>query len=145
MARLVHLICFGITFVAFVLNLTANSSSNWWVSLQPHEFERIGLWEICFNHYRHRFDYYGKIYTGCWWHFSPETRMLYSWISTPWYQAVQSFATFSMVTIFVSLLPMFIVTFMGVGKVSSRFICGTAFLILSSGKKTKKNVQSRLL
>ena len=133
MARLVHLICLCITFISFVLNLTANSSSNWWVSLKPHEFERIGLWEICFNHYRHRFDYYGKIYTGCWWHFSPETRMLYSWVETPWYQAVQSFATFSMVTITVALLPTIMLTFTGVGKISSRFIVGTSFLILTSG------------
>jgi hypothetical protein len=135
MARLVHMICLFLTFVSFVLNLTAFSSSNWWVALKPQEFERIGLWEICYNHYRHRFDYYGKIYTGCWWHFSPETRMLYSWVETPWYQAVQSFATFSVVTILVSLLPMLMVTFTEAGKISSRFIVGTSILILTSGIK----------
>ena len=59
-----------ISFVAFVLNLTANSSDHWWVHIRDggdNTFLRAGLWQVCFNMYRHRFDYYGKIYHGCWW------------------------------------------------------------------------------
>ena len=59
--RVINYVCFGLAFVAFVLNLTANSSDRWWVSLKPQEFENVGLWQICFNHYRHRFDFYVKM------------------------------------------------------------------------------------
>ena len=56
---------------AFVLNLIANSSDRWWVNAKDggeKTFLRAGLWQVCFNMYRHRFDYYGKIYHGCWWY-----------------------------------------------------------------------------
>ena len=59
-----------LSFSAFVLNLTANSSDHWWVNARyggERTFLRAGLWQVCFNMYRHRFDYYGKIYHGCWW------------------------------------------------------------------------------
>ncbi len=132
--KTIHYICFGLAFVAFTLNLTANSSDRWWVSLKPQEFENVGLWQICFNHYRHRFDFYGKIYTGCWWIFSPETRMLFSWISTPWLRVVQAFSTLSMLSMLLSLILIFILaTSKQLGKVSSRFVLITAFVQLTSG------------
>ncbi len=59
-----------LSITAFVLNLTANSSDRWWVHAKDggeQTFVRAGLWQVCFNMYRHRFDYYGKIYHGCWW------------------------------------------------------------------------------
>ena len=59
-----------LSFTAFILNLTANSSDRWWVNAKDggeKTFVRAGLWQVCFNMYRHRFDYYGKIYHGCWW------------------------------------------------------------------------------
>ena len=60
-----------LSFAAFVFNLTANSSDRWWVNAKDggeKTFVRAGLWQVCFNMYRHRFDYYGKIYHGCWWY-----------------------------------------------------------------------------
>ncbi len=127
-----NLVCFIIGFASFVLNLAANCSSNWWVARVPQEFERIGLWEICFNHYRHRFDYYGKIYTGCWWHFSPETTMLFSWISTPWYRVVQAFASLSMIFMLFAFILQIILTIKPIGKISSRYVLLTAGFTLTS-------------
>lgn len=132
--KIVHYVCLGLAFVGFTLNLTANSSDRWWVSLKPQEFENVGLWQICFNHYRHRFDFYGKIYTGCWWIFSPETRMLFSWISTPWFRNVQAFSTLSMLS---SLLGLILILILAsskqLGKVSSRYVLITALVQLTSG------------
>lgn len=132
--KIVHYVCLGLAFVGFTLNLTANSSDRWWVSLKPQEFENVGLWQICFNHYRHRFDFYGKIYTGCWWIFSPETRMLFSWISTPWFRTVQAFSTLSMLS---SLLGLILILILAsskqLGKVSSRYVLITALVQLTSG------------
>ena len=134
MTRVINLACCGLGLIAFVLNLTANGSNEWWVALKPQEFERIGLWEICFNHYRHRFDYYGKVYTGCWWHFSPETRMLFSWVSTPWYQAVQAFATLSMIFMFFAFLALLMLVFNPKKKeLPDKLILQTSYLTLTSG------------
>lgn len=132
-SKTINLICLALAFVAFVLNLTANSSDRWWVAIKKQEFENVGLWQICFNHYRHRFDFYGKIYTGCWWIFSPETRMLFSWISTTWLRVVQAFSTLSMISMMFSLILIAMLAFSReLAKVSSRFILTTAFLTLTS-------------
>ena len=59
-----------LSLIGFVFNLTANSSDRWWVRAKDggeKSFVRAGLWQVCFDMYRHRFDYYGKIYHGCWW------------------------------------------------------------------------------
>jgi hypothetical protein len=132
--RYINYACLFLAFVAFTLNLTANSSDQWWKSLRPgSEFENIGLWQICFNHYRHRFDFYGKIYTGCWWIFSPEVRMLFSWISTEWYRVVQAFSTLSMLSMLFALIMIFMLaTNRNLSKVSSRFILSSAVLTLTS-------------
>ena len=145
--RVINYVCFGLAFVAFVLNLTANSSDRWWVSLKPQEFENVGLWQICFNHYRHRFDFYGKIYTGCWWIFSPETRMLFSWVSTSWLRVVQAFSTLSLIGMLFSLIMIYVLASSNsIGKVSSRYILSTAFTTLLSGKliKLKMAIISKL-
>ena len=131
--RTIHIICLVISFAGFTLNLTANSSDHWWVSLKPQEFERVGLWQICFNHYRHRFDFYGKIYTGCWWIFSPEIRMLFTWLSTEWLRVVQAFCTLSLIFMFFALLlTLTLVLNRNLSKVSSRFILLTALVTLTS-------------
>ncbi len=66
----VNIIWQTLSATAFVLNLIANCSDRWWVNSKDggeKTFVRAGLWQVCFNMYRHRFDYYGKIYHGCWW------------------------------------------------------------------------------
>lgn len=133
--KIINYTCLFVAFCAFTLNLTANSSDRWWVSNRPnHEFENIGLWQMCFNRYRHRFDFYGKIYQGCWWILSPELYKLFSWLSTPWFRCVQAFATLSMIFSLFSLIAVAILSFSKeLAKVSSRYILGTAFLNAISG------------
>jgi hypothetical protein len=132
--RVINISCFALAFIAFVLNLTANCSDHWWVSRFPQEFENVGLWQICFNHYRHRFDFYGKIYTGCWWIFSPETRMLFSWISTTWLRWVQALCTLSLFGQLFTLIMIYtLVTSQTISKVSSTFILSTSYVTLGTG------------
>jgi hypothetical protein len=137
--------CLIVAFIAFVLNLTANSSDRWWITYKKQEFENVGLWQICFNKYRHRFDFYGKIYTGCWWLFSPEIRMLFSWISTTWFRVVQAFSTLSMIfSLFAVILIAILATSKQLGKVSSRYILSTAFVTLVAGKLKKQRRENKL-
>ena len=132
--RIINLACFALSFVSFVLFVVAYSTDSWWISLKPQEFENVGLWNICFNHYRHRFDFYGKIYTGCWWIFSPELRMLFSWLSRPWFRVVQAFATLALVSSIFSLIMVYVLAASKyIGKVSSRYILSTAFINLLTG------------
>ncbi|CAF1093783.1 unnamed protein product [Adineta ricciae] len=101
-----------LSFAAFVLNLTANSSDRWWVNAKDggeKTFIRAGLWQVCFNMYRHRFDYYGKIYHGCWWLFSPEIRLLRSWITNNWLRWVQTLSTLSLITSFFAVIASLLV------------------------------------
>lgn len=129
----IHYICLGLSFVAFTLNLTANSSDQWWQSRHPKEFLNVGLWSICFHLYRHRFDFYGKIYQGCWWIFSPETRRLFSWLSTEWLRVVQAFSTLSLLSMLLALLMTCLLVFnRQLSKVSSRYILSTALVTLTS-------------
>ncbi|CAF1328928.1 unnamed protein product, partial [Didymodactylos carnosus] len=98
--RLVSLFILFFAAAAFVTNLIANCSDRWWVNAREggeKTFRRAGLWQVCFDMYRHRFDYYGKIYNGCWWLFSPEIRMLRSWISNYWLRWVQTLSTLSLI------------------------------------------------
>jgi len=133
MPKLLNLSCMVIGWASFILNMAANCSNSWWVTLHPQEFDRVGLWEICFNNYRHRFDYYGKVYTGCWWLFSPEIYMLRSWLSTPWYRCVQAFSTLSMCTMVLAVILLCILVFSAISKVSARFVLITAFTNLAAG------------
>ena len=127
--KIVHYIYLLLAFIAFILNLTANCADRLWEALVPQEFVNIGLWQIFFNLYRHRFDFYGKVYTGRRWFFSPEISMLFPLIPTPWLRFVQPFPTLSIIPILFALVMVYIVarsqTF---GKVSIRNLLGTSFL-----------------
>ena len=44
-------------------------------------FEKIGLWEACFNKFTYYKDYTGKTYFGCWWIYSYEYRPIWDFIN----------------------------------------------------------------
>jgi hypothetical protein len=120
-----------LSFTAFTLNLTANSSDRWWVNAKDggeKTFVRAGLWQVCFNMYRHRFDYYGKIYHGCWWLFSPEIRLLRTWIYANWLHWVQALSTLSLITAFFAAIAAIIVIRKHDGYKSSTQVLTAAIL-----------------
>ena len=45
-----------------------------------NEFKNIGLWEACFNRYRHWKDDNQKPYTGCFWFWSPDMIRFRDWL-----------------------------------------------------------------
>ena len=49
--------------------------------IKNNGFEKIGLWEACFNNFAYYKDYTGKTYNGCWWIFSYEYRPIWSYIN----------------------------------------------------------------
>jgi len=128
---LVIIIWQTLSVTAFVLNLTANSTDRWWVNAKDggeKTFVRAGLWQVCFNMYRHRFDYYGKIYHGCWWLFSPEIRLLRSWISNNWLRWVQALSSLSLVASFFAVIAALLILRNKDGYKSSKQVLTAAVL-----------------
>jgi len=145
---LVNIIWQILSVTAFVLNLIANCSDRWWVNAKEggeKTFIRAGLWQVCFNMYRHRFDYYGKIYNGCWWYrffllnkslqknyflrlFSPEIRLLRSWIMNNWLSWVQALSTLSLITSFFAVITALIILRNQDGFKSSKNVLTAAIL-----------------
>jgi len=78
--------------------------------------------------YRHRFDYYGKIYHGCWWLFSPEIRLLRTWISNNWLRWVQTLSTLSLVTSFFAVIVALLILRNDDGLKSSKQVLTAAIL-----------------
>lgn len=69
-----------------LLFLVIGFSTPHWLELDTNYrtnsgFEKIGLWEACFNNFAYYKDYTGKIYNGCWWIFSYEYRPIWSYIN----------------------------------------------------------------
>lgn len=52
-------------------------ASPYWMQTYPNSFnnfQNLGLWEICMDHYMHHKDDSQEIYSGCWWVFNREER-----------------------------------------------------------------------
>jgi len=92
-------------FVAGLFTLTSFAMPYWSQSYPStgNEFKNIGLWEGCFNRYRHWKDDNQKPYTGCFWFWSPDMIRFRDWIMPPWFIAVQFFACFGLIFEFVVL------------------------------------------
>lgn len=57
----------------------------------------MGLWEFCFDGYRHpnyQFDY---LFNGCHWVFSYEFLIIREWLLPGWLMAVQAFMTLALI------------------------------------------------
>jgi len=81
-------------------------ASPYWSQSYPsthNEFKNIGLWEACFYRYRHWKDDNQKPYTGCFWFWSPDMIRFRDWLMPPWFIAVQFFACFGFIFLFVTL------------------------------------------
>ena len=67
--------------ISFVLGLTGFGTGYWYIGYGDSRlFQRLGLWEVCFNGYEHWSDYIGKAYYGCWWVFHKEYSYIKDWI-----------------------------------------------------------------
>ncbi|OXA57364.1 uncharacterized protein LOC110846463 [Folsomia candida] len=89
----------ALTFLAGVVLLTAFASPYWLVSWEYtfSPFKKMGLWEFCFDGYRHpnyQFDY---LFNGCHWVFSYEFLIIREWLLPGWLMAVQAFMTLALI------------------------------------------------
>lgn len=81
MDALLLIIAFVLYLISFILTAIGVGTGYWYVSLGGDmKFERLGLWEVCFNGYEHPSDLMGKAYYGCWWIFHKEYSYIKDWI-----------------------------------------------------------------
>ena len=69
-------------FIAGLCTLVSFAGPYWSQSYPStgNEFKNIGLWEACFNRYRHWKDDNQKPYTGCFWFWSPDMIRFRDWL-----------------------------------------------------------------
>lgn len=116
-----------------------------------NEFKNIGLWEACFYRYRHWKDDNQKPYTGCFWFWSPDMIRFRDWLMPckenfheinsnfslkllfiDWFIAVQFFACFGLIFIFV-VLAFLSVSFMTKLRFRFMFIASITGLSIIAG------------
>ncbi|XP_071142603.1 uncharacterized protein LOC143055443 [Mytilus galloprovincialis] len=92
----------GLVFSGFaLLFLVIGFATPHWLELDTKfitnsGFEKLGLWEACFNNWAYYRDYTGKTYNGCWWIFSYEYRPIWSYINPPWFLGIQVMMTLAL-------------------------------------------------
>jgi len=90
-------IAFMLLIVSFITCVIAFGTGYWFEAEgEGRLFQRLGLWEACFDGYEHTSDYIGKAYHGCWWIFHKEYSYIRDWILPPWFVAIQTLMTFGL-------------------------------------------------
>ncbi|KAK3088435.1 hypothetical protein FSP39_019167 [Pinctada imbricata] len=91
MAAAKSVIALILSIIAIVFLVGAFASPYWVESFtkSQNKFVKAGLWEFCFDEYTFWKDYNGKIYKGCWYIFSDQYRVIWEWLSPPWFIVCQ--------------------------------------------------------
>lgn len=94
----------ALVFFACALIFISFCSPNWLEKDKrtPNQFIKIGLWEVCFDGYRHPKYQYDRIFTGCRWIFHRDMRIIREYLEPGWFVFVQVFMTFGFITIIAS-------------------------------------------
>ncbi|CAD5118784.1 DgyrCDS7463 [Dimorphilus gyrociliatus] len=93
-----YYLALGLMILSLVLCGVAYGTGHWYIGGgHDNKFERLGLWEACFNGYEHTSDYIGKAYYGCWWMFHKEYSYVRGWMMPSWFISVQSLMSFAVV------------------------------------------------
>ncbi|OQV16296.1 hypothetical protein BV898_09604 [Hypsibius exemplaris] len=100
-----------LTIIGTLLLLIAFCSSHWLESRRHaySEFVKLGLWEVCFDHYYHHSFQFHYAFTGCHWVYSPQYRLIWEFIMPPWFLAVQGLVTASLLLSITSLILLAVV------------------------------------
>ncbi len=81
--RLSFLFAIILTVFATLFNVIGFISPFWIVARDGDNagFIRLGLWEVCFNHFIFAEDYISKAYDGCWYIYRQEFKYIRFWLN----------------------------------------------------------------
>ncbi|KAH8855878.1 hypothetical protein KSF78_0002179 [Schistosoma japonicum] len=98
-------------FLAAISNIIGFVSPFWIVSKSESNlgFQRLGLWEVCFNEFIFPEDYVSKAYQGCWYIYYPEYKYIRFWLNPPWFYAIQILSIISLICNLAGLLMIILV------------------------------------
>lgn len=87
-----------LAFISYLILLTSFASPYWLSSYKftDSAFKRLGLWDFCFQDYRHPSYQYDTKFTGCHWIYSPVYTNIRDWLQPPWFMFVQAVTTIAL-------------------------------------------------
>lgn len=87
-----------LAFISFIILLISFASPYWLSSYKftDSAFKRLGLWDFCFQDYRHPSYQYDMKFNGCHWIYSPVYTNIRDWLQPPWFMFVQAVTTIAL-------------------------------------------------
>lgn len=95
-----------LAFISYLILLTSFASPYWLSSYKftDSAFKRLGLWDFCFQDYRHPSYQYDTKFSGCHWIYSPVYTNIRDWLQPPWFMFVQAVTTIALCASTIGLL-----------------------------------------
>lgn len=87
-----------LAFASYILLMISFASPYWLSSYKftDSAFKRLGLWDFCFQEYRHPSYQYDYKFTGCHWIYSSIFTNIRDWLQPPWFMFVQAVTTIAL-------------------------------------------------
>lgn len=100
-----------LAFISYLILLTSFASPYWLASYKftDSAFKRLGLWDFCFQDYRHPSYQYDTKFSGCHWIYSPVYANIRDWLQPPWFMFVQAVMTIALCAETIGLLAISII------------------------------------
>jgi len=76
-----------------LITLIVSFASPYWLSSHKYtykNFVRLGLWDFCFDNYRHPSYQYDEIFSGCHWIYSSKYQNIRDWLQPGWFMFIQA-------------------------------------------------------
>lgn len=100
-----------LAFISYLILLISFASPYWLSSYKftDSAFKRLGLWDFCFQDYRHPSYQYDTKFTGCHWIYSPVYTNIRDWLQPTWFMFVQAVMTIALCVSTLGLLAVSII------------------------------------
>lgn len=87
-----------LAFISYLILLIAFASPYWLASYKftDSAFKRLGLWDFCFQDYRHPAYQYDYKFSGCHWIYSQTYTNIRDWLQPSWFMFVQATTTIAL-------------------------------------------------
>lgn len=87
-----------LAFVSYIILLISFASPYWMTSYKftYSAFKKLGLWDFCFDEYRHPSYQYDTRFNGCHWIYNPVYTNIRDWLQPAWFIFVQASATIAL-------------------------------------------------
>lgn len=87
-----------LAFASYIILVISFASPYWLASYKftDSTFIRLGLWDFCFQDYRHPSYQYDTKFTGCHWIYSSVYTNIRDFLQPPWFMFVQAVATIAL-------------------------------------------------